>query len=82
MLLNVSARHLTNASQERHLLYVKIFIFLSLFIHFELGTEKENASEQRRGRERERGEKIPSRHLTVSAEPDVGLELMNSGIMT
>ena len=35
------------------------------------------------GRERERErERIPSRLLTVSTEPDVGLELTNCEIMT
>ena len=35
----------------------------------------------RGGAERE-GERTPSRLLTVSAEPDVGLELMDGEIMT
>ena len=36
---------------------------------------------QGRGRERGR-ERIPSRHCTVSAEPNVGLEPMNGEVMT
>ena len=36
-----------------------------------------------RERERERGrQRIPSRFHTVSAEPDVGLDLMNQAVMT
>ena len=40
-------------------------------------------SEQQRGRERRRGrERIPSRLRVASAEPDVGLELVNREIVT
>ena len=49
-------------------------IFLSLFFYFEREREKEHTSGE--GAERER---IPS---TGSAEPDVGLKLMNCEIMT
>ena len=46
--------------------------------------ERETKHELGRGRERERErerERIPSRLCTVSAESDVGLELMNHEIM-
>ena len=43
------------------------------------GAEKEQVGEGQRARKRER---IPSRLLAVSAEPDAGLELMNHEIMT
>ena len=53
---------------------VKIIFFLSLYI-----LEREH----KQGKDRERGrERISSRLHTVSAEPDVGLELMNHEIMT
>ena len=41
----------------------------------------ERECEQERGGERRR-ERIPGRHCAVSAEPNVGLELMNYEIMT
>ena len=44
--------------------------------------ERENAGAQGRDRERERGrERIPSRHHSVSVEPDVGLEPLSREIM-
>ena len=51
-----------------------------MFIYF----ERERKTEQtHKGRGRERGrERIPSRLPTVSAEPDVGLKLMNCEIVT
>ena len=50
-----------------------LFFVLSLFIYFE----------RVHGRGRERGrEGIPSKLCTISAEPKVGLELMNREIMT
>ena len=53
-------------------------MFLSLFIYFE------RDSEQGRGREAVGvgGERVPSRLLTVSAEPAVGLELTNRQTVT
>ena len=40
--------------------------------------ERKHMSTQGRGRERERGrERIPSRFLAVSTEPDMGLDLIN-----
>ena len=46
--------------------------------------ERERAGEGQRERVRERGERerIPSRLLTVSAEPNVGLKPTNREIMT
>ena len=50
------------------------------FIYF---LERETESEQAGKRQREReGGRIPSRLCTVSAEPDMGLELTNHEIMT
>ena len=43
--------------------------------------EKAGESRRRGGAERE-GERIPSRFHAVSAEPDVGLDLMNREIKT
>ena len=59
-----------------------IFLKKCLFIYFE--GERESVCEQGRGgTERERGrERIPSRLHTISAEPDVGLDLTNCEIMT
>ena len=55
--------------------FVVVVVVLSLHIHFE--------RESREGAERERGRaRIPSRLHTVSAEPDLGLELKNCEIMT
>ena len=42
----------------------------------------EREREQARARQREREREIPSRHHSVSTEPDVGLELTNCEIMT
>ena len=54
------------------LFYLEFYFILNvLFIYFE----------RERGRERE-GERIPSKLHTVSAEPSVGLNLMNCEIMT
>ena len=50
-----------------------------MFIHFE--RERERERESRGGAERER-QRIPSRLCTISAEPDVGLEVTNHEIMT
>ena len=47
---------------------------------FKIYFEREIESKWGRGRERRR--ENPSRSRTVSAEPDVGLELTNSEIMT
>ena len=56
----------------------KIFIsFLSSFIYFEREREKASGGGAKRRRER-----IPIRLCIVSAEPDVGLKLMNRRIMT
>ena len=54
-----------------------------MFIYFERGreTELERARVGEGQREGE-GERIPSRLHTVSAEPDVGLDLTNQEIMT
>ena len=57
-------------------------LFLSLFILRErVEREQEHGCQRRGGAERE-GERIPSRLLTVSAEPDTGLEPTNHEIMT
>ena len=53
-------------------LLVSLFFFEVLLIYF----EREKACEQGRGRERGR-ERIPSRIHVVSAEPDVGLNVMS-----
>ena len=53
-------------------------LFLFKFIYLFLRESKVGIGAEREG-ERER---IPSRHHTVSAEPDVGLKLMNREIMT
>ena len=59
----------------------KVFVFhVYLLILREREREEESAG-RGGGRERER-EKIPSKLCTVSAEPIVGLELMNGEIMT
>ena len=50
-------------------------IIIIKFVYFE------RAWAHRRGRESER-ERIPSRLLTISAEPSAGLDLMNREIMT
>ena len=50
--------------------------FLSLFILRERERERERENEQRRDREKWI-KRIPSRLHTVSAEPDVELELMH-----
>ena len=58
----------------------KNLFFLSLFfILREQERERERAEEGQTERGRER---IPSRFHVASAEPDVGLELMNCEIMT
>ena len=49
------------------------------FIYFERERERERV--QGRGREKGRA-RIPSRLHTVSAEPNIGLELTNREIMT
>ena len=62
------------ALQFEKLLPCKIWslVYLeNLFIYFERMREQEGQRER-----------IPSRFDTVSAEPDVGLELMNCEIMT
>ena len=51
-----------------------IYLF-SKFIYF----EREQVGEEQRERERER---ISSRHCSVSAEPNTGLEVTNCEIMT
>ena len=51
---------------------------LIIYLFIQLG---EIERKQGRGRERRRG-RIPSRLHTVSAEPDVGLELTSQEIMT
>ena len=61
-------------------------IFLKFFLSLFIYAERESEHEQRRGRKKEREiererEKIPSRLHTVSSEPNMGLDLMNCGIM-
>ena len=51
------------------------FKFIYLFL------ERQREYKQGRGRERE-GERIPRRLLTVSTQPDAGLELTNREVMT
>ena len=64
-------------------LKAEIFKYLFLFLR-----EREHMCEQKRRereeqkRSRERRERIPSRLCGVSAEPNVGLYLMNREIMT
>ena len=53
------------------------FFFLSLFLYF----ERESAHDEGKGRETGT-QRIPSRHHTVSPEPDTGLELMNYEFVT
>ena len=54
-----------------------------LFFLNKVYSEREKERESERGRGKERGrERISSRFHTVSAEPSVGLELMNCEIMT
>ena len=58
--------------------------FLSLFIYFGKEREKKRVYEPGRGREREREkdrERATNRLQVVSAEPDVGLDLMNRKII-
>ena len=73
---------LTNRSQTLDnvcWLILLLKFFLSLFIYF----ERDRVSMSRGGAERERErERIPSRFLTVSAEPDAGPELTNHEIVT
>ena len=52
---------------------------LYLFIYFEKERERQQAHTREAGGERER---IPSRLLAVSVEPDMGLDPMNCEIMT
>ena len=56
-------------------------LLLSLFILRERGRESTSRGGAERERERER-ERIPSRLHAISAEPNVGLKLMNREIMT
>ena len=53
------------------------FFFLNVFMYFEREREKVQAGERQRERER-----VPSRLLTVSTEPDMGLQFTNREIMT
>ena len=71
---------------SRHYIWVRIqldkvysILFLSLPLKKKclLLREREGEREEQRGRER-----IPSRLHTVSAEPNLGLDLMNCEIMT
>ena len=48
---------------------------------FKIYFERERERAEERQRDRDRG-RIPSRLHTVSAEPDVGLELMNHELKT
>ena len=56
-----------------------VCLFVFKFIYFERQTECVCAGEGQRERGRER---IPSRLHTVSTEPNTGLDLRNSEIMT
>ena len=62
---------------EKFLFFLFFFKFI-LFIYFERVRERENTGEGRTERE----ERIPSRLCTVSTEPNTGLHLTNSKIMT
>ena len=54
-----------------------------MFLYLYLEREREHVCMWGRGRERERErEKIPSRLWAVSTKCDLGLDLMNSEIMT
>ena len=55
-----------------------MFFNVYIFIYFERERERTSGG---RGRERRR-DGIPSRLLTVSAEPNTGLDLTNCEIMT
>ena len=78
-----------NFCQYDKIKQLAFFLFLSFFpyllIYFEREREREKEREREhawgRGREREGERESPSRLHTVSAEPDMGLELMNSEIM-
>ena len=59
----------------------KQIVFLFYFFKFIL-REREHASMSWVGAEREGAEIMPSRLHTISAEPDMGLELTNCEIMT
>ena len=72
-------RFLTFFSQVRPFSFFLFFFFL-MFIYFVIGRERESKLRNRE-RERER-ERIPSRTHAVSTEPDMGLELTNSEIVT
>ena len=62
-----------NFSSNHYLQEMLLSFFLSYF---------ERKCKQVRGREKQEKERIPSRLHAVSTEPDVGLKLMNSEIMT
>ena len=58
------------------------FFNVYLFI-FERERERERERDSKQGRGRERGrQRIPSRLLTVSTEPNAGLKPMNHEIMS
>ena len=61
--------------------YFLPFFFLNVYLLILREREREREREQRRGRERGK-ERIPSRLCTVSAEPNMGLDLTNCKIMT
>ena len=52
-----------------------------MFVYFERERERERENALKVGRSKER-QRIPSRLLAVSTEPDTGLGLMNREIMT
>ena len=60
-------------------LWFHLFFFFNLFILRERERERESTS---RGGAERRTDRIPSRLHTISAEPNMGLELMNCEIMT
>ena len=60
---------------KKAILFGFIFIFFFKFIYFERDKERERVHVGMREGQRERGrERIPSRLLAVSMEPDVGFD--------
>ena len=54
----------------------------SFLIYLKRERERERERERNAGGEERKGERIPSKHCTVSAEPNAGLELVNREVMT